>query len=256
MDVFRRIFGLGPKKQAMPDPVTIFTREDGTARVRMVPDASPNAALARNALTNILGADNIPPGFGMGPVIEVKGKDGKWTPVSGSSGMQPGLEAQMGYLQSFQETGIVGPQPVNPEGSMAAQTGGLGDMAGPQPGATGAQQPMLTYGPMPIMPGGGYPFFMGGQSPVPFATSALETGPEQAAPVKPGKNSGAQQPGGPQIPQGAPGLSAIMPLGMPQMPQAGMLDPMMAMNIVRQMLPQTMGGAMQIAPTAQFGGGK
>lgn len=253
MDTFRRIFGLGPKKQAMPDPVTVFTRDDGTARVRMVPDASPNAALARNALINILGADNVPPGFGMGPVIEVKGKDGAWTPVSGSKGMQPGIETQMGYLQSFQETGIVGPQPVNPDGSMAAQSGGLGETASPQPGASVATQPMLTYGPAPMMPGGGYPFFMGGQTQVPFAVSALETGAEQAPPVKPGKASGGQQPGGPQIPQGAPWLPAIMPLGMPQMPQAGLL----------QMMPQGVMGMvanahqfMQVAPTAKFGGGK
>ena len=254
MDVFRRIFGLGPKKQAMPDPVTVFTREDGTARVRMVPDASPNAALARNALVNILGADNVPPGFGMGPVIEVKGADGAWTPVSGSKGMQPGIETQIGYLQSFQETGVVGPQPVNPEGSMAAGQGGLEVAIGPQPGGqTGATQPMLTYGPMPMMPGGGYPFFMGGPSQVPYAVNALETGAEQAPPVKPGKGSAAQQPVGPQLPQVAPGLSAIMPLGMPQAPQAGLLP----------MLPQGVMGLvanahqfMQVAPTAKFGGGK
>lgn len=251
MDAFRRIFGLGPKKQALPEPVTIFEREDGTARVRMIPDASAGAALARNALVNILGADNLPPGFGMQPMIEVKGADGKYVPVSGSKGIQPDMQTQMAYLQSFQETGIVGPQPVNPDGSMAAQTGGMETQV--QPGQTGAAAPMLTFGPMPMMPQGGFPFIMGGQAQLPYSMGMVQGEARPDTKVKAGKGAG---PAGTTPPTQQQALPQVLPFGIPQGPQMGLIDPMMTANIVRQMFPTTMGGVLPIAPTAQFGGGK
>lgn len=121
MDMLRRMFGLGPARRDAPPPQTMFTNEAGDVRVQMQFDQSGMGAMARHNFGMILGWDNVPANIGMVPVIEVK-QDGKWQPVSGSTGPQPNLQTQMNFLQGWTETGIIGPQPVNEEGTMATQT--------------------------------------------------------------------------------------------------------------------------------------
>ena len=118
MEMLRRMFGLGPKKRDDPAPYTLFTNEGGDVRVQMGYDKSGAGAMARHNFGMILGWDNVPADIGMQPVIEVKDVDA-WVPISGSKGPQPDLQTQMNFLQGWTETGIIGPQPINPEGSMA-----------------------------------------------------------------------------------------------------------------------------------------
>ena len=121
MDMLRRMFGLGPACCDNPPDQTMFTNESGNVRVQMKFDQSGMGAMVRHNFGQILGWDNVPDNIGMVPVIEVQ-QDGKWQPVSGSNGAQPNLQTQMNFLQGWTETGIIGPQPINPEGSMATST--------------------------------------------------------------------------------------------------------------------------------------
>ena len=121
MDMLRRMFGLGPARRDNPPDQTMFTNESGNVRVQMKFDQSGMGAMVRHNFGQILGWDNVPDNIGMVPVIEVQ-QDGKWQPVSGSNGAQPNLQTQMNFLQGWTETGIIGPQPINPEGSMATST--------------------------------------------------------------------------------------------------------------------------------------
>lgn len=106
MNPLRLMFGLGPAPmKARPDIIT-STSEDGQRRVVMRDD--PEAFAARFNAEQIYGAANVPPSFGMAPVIEVRGADGQWTPVSGTRAFIPDTDTQIAMLQSFRETGKLG----------------------------------------------------------------------------------------------------------------------------------------------------
>lgn len=111
MSVFRRILGMGPAAVKTPESYVSFTSESGDTRMRMVPDMSANAIASRYNQQMIYGKDNVPPEFGMKGVIEVKGEDGKFQPVTGSRRGVPNMEAQMAALSNYQETGVIGPAP-------------------------------------------------------------------------------------------------------------------------------------------------
>lgn len=119
MDTFRRIFGLGPKQMQPRPSFTQSMTEDGKERVQMYEDLSATAQGARHNFSMIYGASNLPPTFGMRSVIEVKNDKGEWQPVSGDLRNVPDMDTQMAFLQSWRESGIIGPQAVNPDGSLS-----------------------------------------------------------------------------------------------------------------------------------------
>lgn len=127
-DMFRRIFGMGPGRQ--PSRPDFIQAEGDGVRLRVVEDNTASAIAAKHNFAAIYGAANMPPNFAMRGVIEVQ-KDGAWVPVSGSNNFVPDMTAQVAFLQGYRETGQVGMQPINPNGSMATQTGGVGGTAGP-----------------------------------------------------------------------------------------------------------------------------
>ena len=145
MDMLRRIFGLGPG-QRTPRPDYIQAQGED-ARLRMRESTNPVDIALRENFAAIFGRGNLPPQLGMEGVIEVQGPQG-WTPVLGSEYTGMSMEAQTAALQSFRETGIIGPQAINTSGSMQidevlldpANTGGAltGPAGGPVPGLTGA----------------------------------------------------------------------------------------------------------------------
>jgi len=139
MEMLRRIFGAGPaRRQPRPD---IVQMEGPDARFVYRETVNPVAIAARENFAMLYGRDNLPPHMAMDGVIEVRGPQGNWTPVTGSTGFNLGMEAQVAALQSFRETGIIGPQAVNTSGSMMidqavlagdAAVRGSGAVTGPQ----------------------------------------------------------------------------------------------------------------------------
>ena len=111
MSAFRRIIGMGPAPLKTPESYIAFNSKDGNERLRMVADTSASAIAGRYNQQMIYGKNNMPPEFAMRGVIEVKGQDGEWTPVTGSRRGVPNMEAQMAALSSFRENGVVGPAP-------------------------------------------------------------------------------------------------------------------------------------------------
>lgn len=136
MSVFRRILGMGPEAIKTPESYVSFTSESGDTRMRMVPDMSANAISARYNQQMIYGKNNVPPEFGMKGVIEVKGDDGKFQPVTGSRRGVPNMEAQMAALSNYQETGVIGPAPQQDTGS----TGSTAPSSSQRPQARPAQR--------------------------------------------------------------------------------------------------------------------
>ena len=92
---------------------------DGKARIRVTQDTSMSAVAARWNASQIYGAANLPDNFTTRRVIEVQGSDGAWVPVTGAKNAIPDTETQVAAFQSWRETGIIGPQPVNKAGSEA-----------------------------------------------------------------------------------------------------------------------------------------
>lgn len=121
MSVFNRIFG-GEQRNptTRQEPYIHFTNKDNTERLRMVPDTSQSAVAARHSMTMIYGANSMPKDFAMRGVVEVKDPTtGQFVPVTGNSRAVPDMDAQIASLQSFRESGIIGPQPINADGSNA-----------------------------------------------------------------------------------------------------------------------------------------
>jgi hypothetical protein len=141
-----RIFGRGRQPQEQK-PFVQFTSEDGETRLTYHPDTSAGAVAVRHNQAAIYGADHVSPNVGMRAVIEVRDpKTGEFVPVTGSRSMVPDTDTQMAALTSFKETGIIGPQRVNPNGSMA--TGGESAVSAPSAGQTaGGTAGGLTFGP-------------------------------------------------------------------------------------------------------------
>lgn len=132
MSVFKRIFNLSDRNP-MPTQASYiqFQNPDGTERVRMVPDTSAAALAARHSMSMIYGANKLPPEFGMRSVIEVKDPEtGQFVPVTGNNRGVPSTDAQIASLQSYRESGIIGPQPINENGSNATNAGGTGTGGG------------------------------------------------------------------------------------------------------------------------------
>ena len=137
MNALRRIFGLGPAAMPKrPDHIEYMT-DNGSTRLRYVEDTTASAIAARHNFSMIYGAANLPANFGMRGVIEVKQNDGVWTPVSGTSAFVPDMESQMAALQAYKETGIIGAQPVNAQGTLAGPGGTDGEATGAAGGGGG-----------------------------------------------------------------------------------------------------------------------
>ena len=137
MNALRRIFGLGPAAMPKrPDHIEYMT-DNGSTRLRYVDDTTASAIAARHNFSMIYGAANLPANFGMRGVIEVKQNDGVWTPVSGTSAFVPDMESQMAALQAYKETGIIGAQPVNAQGTLAGPGGTDGEATGAAGGGGG-----------------------------------------------------------------------------------------------------------------------
>ena len=133
MDMFRRIFGLG-KPFREPRPSEILA--SGTdARLVLHESRDPVDIGARENFAMLYGRANLPPHFAMQGVIEVQDGGGNWVPVTGNDFRGVSMEAQTAALQSFRETGIIGPQPINESGSMQIE------QSGPTIGGTGVTGP-------------------------------------------------------------------------------------------------------------------
>lgn len=153
MSVWNRIFGTRNKSPVpAPSGFTAYTNEDAGERLSWVPDQSASAIAARHNFAAIYGANNMPPNFGLRPVIEVRDGTGAWVPVSGNTRAVPDLETQEAYLASYRESGIIGPQAVGEGGSMGlpSPAGLTGPAPTEQSGSTtgaGASGAMLSFGP-------------------------------------------------------------------------------------------------------------
>lgn len=149
MPVFNRIFGTADRASVpTPQPYVQFQNPDGTERLLMVPDTSASAQGARHALAAIYGNNNLPPEFGMRGVVQVRDPEtGEFRAVTGSNRGVPEIDAQIAALQSFRESGIIGPQPINPTGSNAGATASVTGATGPSAGA--ATNTATTASPAP-----------------------------------------------------------------------------------------------------------
>ena len=119
-----------------------FTSPEDDRRVIMQPDTNMNAVAARWNATQIYGAQNVPRNFGMRRVIQVRdpNNNGEWTNVTGRGLSPPEFGAQVAALQSFEESGVIGPQPAAP--SSPSGPGAPLDAVGLQ-GSGGAVAPVL-----------------------------------------------------------------------------------------------------------------
>lgn len=245
MDAFRRIFGLGPAKQPARPSFVEYTAPDGSARLRMVEDTSWQAVAARHNFAAIYGAANMPPNFGMRGVIEVPDGNGAWVPVSGTTNFVPDMDAQLGFLQSYYQTGQIGVQPIAADGSMATGQGLPEGERSPvsssrqaasvevpgrnaQPGQQGAQGQQGTQGlsadqqllidALPEVMRG-----LDKDRRQQYATQLLDgllqrampDGSQQAASLdKPGRNAQPQQTVKGQLANAVPGASKTAPIGV------------------------------------------
>lgn len=151
MNALRRIFGLGPAAMPKrPDHIEYMT-DNGSTRLRYVEDTTASAIAARHNFSMIYGAANLPANFGMRGVIEVKQNDGVWAPVSGTSAFVPDMESQMAALQAYKETGIIGAQPVNAQGTLAGTGGTDGEATGAAGGGGTASAAAGGDGLGPVM---------------------------------------------------------------------------------------------------------
>lgn len=124
MNPFRRIFGLGPSRMAARPDEVYYDNGNGE-RILMADATSADAIAARHNFAAIYGADNMPANFAKQGVIQVQ-KDGQWTNVNGTSLVPGSMQTQTAALQSYRETGIIGPQPVNEQGNMQPSSGPVG----------------------------------------------------------------------------------------------------------------------------------
>ena len=124
MNPFRRIFGLGPSRMAARPDEVYYDNGKGE-RILMADATSADAIAARHNFAAIYGADNMPANFAKQGVIQVQ-KDGQWTNVNGTSLVPGSMQTQTAALQSYRETGIIGPQPVNEQGNMQPSSGPVG----------------------------------------------------------------------------------------------------------------------------------
>jgi hypothetical protein len=149
MDVLRRMFGLGPAPQNRPDQI-ISTGPD--ARLVLRQSENPTRVAAAANFAALFGQANTPVGMGMDHIIEVQDANGNWTPVTGQNVASMPMDAQVAALQSFRETGVIGPTALNPAGSMAvgAIEGGLSE-GGTTPTTASSAAPELS----PVSAGGG-----------------------------------------------------------------------------------------------------
>lgn len=108
MNPLRLILGMGPPPMQPRADVVYQESEDGQRRVVFRDDPNPAAMAARFNSERIYGAANTSPMLGMSPMIEVRGADGQWTPVSGSSAYIPDMDTQVAMLQSYEQTGKLG----------------------------------------------------------------------------------------------------------------------------------------------------
>lgn len=121
---FRRIFGLGPSRQAAKPAEVYYDNGQGT-RMIMAQDTSAEAVAARHNFAAIYGEANMPSSFTMKPVVQVFDK-GEWQNVTGRSYVPGDIATQLGALQAYQATGIIGPQPFRENGAMATANGVIG----------------------------------------------------------------------------------------------------------------------------------
>jgi|GEM_PF-6303153 len=140
MDMFRRIFGLGKPYREPRQSEILASGTD--ARLVLHESRDPVDIGARENFAMLYGRGNLPPHFAMQGVIEVQDDGGNWVPVTGNDYRGISMEAQTAALQSFRETGIIGPQPINENGSMqipesGQAIGGTG-VTGPAQIASGA----------------------------------------------------------------------------------------------------------------------
>jgi len=121
MSVLARIFRGEHRELSAPESFIEMASEDGAYRIRRVPDTSMNAIAARWNAGMIYGQENLPANFGTRRVIEVPDprNPGQWTPVTGSNHSVPDFQTQMAALAGYQESGVIGPQAPNPEGSLS-----------------------------------------------------------------------------------------------------------------------------------------
>lgn len=122
MGLFDSIIGTRKRRHNVPESYIRATNKEDTERTLMVADRTQNAMAARHNMQLIYGKENVPPEFGMRPVIQVRdeAKDGAWTTVTGSNRGIPDTDTQLAALASFRESGIIGTQPINAEGSNSA----------------------------------------------------------------------------------------------------------------------------------------
>lgn len=130
-----RILGVGrtarsQSSQAGGNDGVIYENASEGVRLRRVQDTSMNAVAARHNAAMIYGSANISPEFTMRNLIEVRGADGSWSPVTGRNRAQPNLEAQIAALDTWRETGRTGQ--IGGTGP-ASSSGSGGELGRPDP---------------------------------------------------------------------------------------------------------------------------
>lgn len=235
LDMFRRMFGMGPGRQTQRATIQYMQNDEGTERVILQEDHSPQAIAARHNMGMIYGKANVPATFGMRPVIEVRDAGGNWMPVSGSKDIVPDTDAQVAFLQNYRKTGQIGVTPMVADSiagtglpAPAAQTapdpfltaaatgvaaqvvGGTGAQSQPAPGAGGQPaQPafsptMMVPQALPVMAPSFMPTVMGPNGlPMP-SFGGMPNMPKQANAQQTGSRNAPQMPDVPQAPDKQP----------------------------------------------------
>lgn len=121
---FRRIFGLGPDRLASRPDEVLYDNGKGV-RMLAVDDTTAEGVAARHNFEAIYGEGNVPEMFGRRNVIQVN-KDGAWQNVTGMRTQPAQFDAQIAALQSYETTGVIGPQPTNQRGPNTTPSGQIG----------------------------------------------------------------------------------------------------------------------------------
>ena len=123
MSVFGTVFNRSRRHaDHSPDPYVRFTNDEEGVRVVSMRDTSMNAVAARHNAAAIYGRGAVSRDFGRRSVIEVRGPDGNWAPVSGRNRQIPDMQAQTAFLQNFRETGKIGVHPLERSDGTAGQS--------------------------------------------------------------------------------------------------------------------------------------